>query len=133
MENTDNFINRFKELTEYGGCSNYIQKDYNEEIKDYQKRIGSTNFTFNITTVDNVFNFITRDEIFNVELTDSIKNEIVKCLWKSFGNFCVDENDEIEEKYLHFEIGENREDIWNWFEWFFDIRIIDFMYRNPSL
>lgn len=133
MENTTEFIDTFKQLTQNYGCSNYNQLNYNEEIKHYQDRIKPFEFTFNITTGDNVFHFITKDNVFNVKLTDSIKNEIMKCLWKSFGNVCVDQNDEIEEKYLHFEIGENREDIWSWFEWFFDIRIIDFMYKNVTL
>jgi len=51
----------------------------------------------------------------------------VKKLWRDLGNIPIDLNENIEEPFLHFEIGTNRYDIWHWFEDEFDIRVIDLM------
>ncbi|QOI71506.1 hypothetical protein pEaSNUABM47_00022 [Erwinia phage pEa_SNUABM_47] len=36
--------------------------------------------------------------------------------WKRFSNVPVNNNDEIEESFLHFDIGTDRIDVWQWFE-----------------
>lgn len=37
-------------------------------------------------------------------------------LWEKFGDIPITEDDEIDEKFLHFPIGTDRFDIWHWFE-----------------
>lgn len=37
-------------------------------------------------------------------------------LWDAFGNTPIDENDRLDEPFLHFERGVAREDVWRWFE-----------------
>lgn len=37
-------------------------------------------------------------------------------LWLELGDIPVDDNDCIEEPFLHFEVGDHREEIWHWFE-----------------
>lgn len=44
-----------------------------------------------------------------------------KDLWDKLGDIPVNEDDEIEEVFEHFEIGTNKFDIWHWFEETFDI------------
>lgn len=47
--------------------------------------------------------------------------------WAMLGDIPCDEeyNEYIEEKFLHFEVGTNKNDIWHWFEEYFDICIGD--------
>jgi hypothetical protein len=42
--------------------------------------------------------------------------EILYRLWDLFGNTPVTDNGMIEEEFLGFPIGTDREDIWHWFE-----------------
>lgn len=45
--------------------------------------------------------------------------------WEDLSNIpCTDDGD-IEEKFLHFEVGTDREEIWHWFEDYFNITIGD--------
>ena len=37
-------------------------------------------------------------------------------LWNKLGNIPINENDEIEEQFLHFAIGTDKLDIWHWFD-----------------
>lgn len=37
-------------------------------------------------------------------------------LWEKFGNIAINNNDEIESQFLHFEKGTDRFEIWHWFE-----------------
>jgi len=46
-------------------------------------------------------------------------------LWDELSDLPVDNNDRIEEPFLQFEIGTRREDIWHWFEFTFDVSIMD--------
>jgi len=48
-----------------------------------------------------------------------------KQLWKELGNIPTNENDEIEERFLHFDIGTNREEIWHWFEEEFNLSVAE--------
>jgi len=42
--------------------------------------------------------------------------EELKILWESLGDISVDENEEIEQPFLDFEIGTNKYYIWKWFD-----------------
>lgn len=57
--------------------------------------------------------------------------EEAKGLWKALGDIPVNEDDEIEESFLHFEIGEDKLEIWSWFEETFDLSVAkDLMYLS---
>ena len=64
---------------------------------------------------------------FYYEWTDKLS---AKKYWEILGNVPIDEDECIEEKYLHFDIGTHREYIWHWFEEKFDISVADLMYGN---
>jgi hypothetical protein len=52
-----------------------------------------------------------------------------RSLWNELGNIPIDEDENIEEDFLHFEMGTHREEIWHWFEEEFDISVAkDLMY-----
>ena len=42
-------------------------------------------------------------------------NELRK-LWEQFGDVPVNDDDQIEESFLHFPIGSDKMDIWSWFD-----------------
>lgn len=42
--------------------------------------------------------------------------EELKKLWEDLGDIPVNDDGEIEEKFLDFEVGIDREEIWYWFE-----------------
>ncbi len=44
-------------------------------------------------------------------------------LWDELGDIPVDENDELETPFLHFEVGTDKFDIWHWFEEEFDLSV----------
>ena len=50
-------------------------------------------------------------------------------LWKVLGDIPINDEEEIEEDFLHFEAGTFREDIWHWFEETFDMSIGDIQLR----
>ncbi|WP_415912381.1 hypothetical protein [Neptuniibacter sp. QD37_11] len=47
----------------------------------------------------------------------------VKQLWAQLGDIPVTPDEDIEEPFLHFEVGTGREEIWDWFENQFDISV----------
>jgi hypothetical protein len=49
-------------------------------------------------------------------------------LWEQLGNIPVTDEGLIEEDFLHFEIGTDREDIWHWFEDKFDGSVTELMF-----
>jgi len=54
-----------------------------------------------------------------------------KQLWEDFGAIPINENEEIEQKFLHFEVGTPREEVWHWFEDEFDLSVAeDLMFRK---
>ena len=56
-------------------------------------------------------------------LSDMDSIEQAKFLWEILGDIPVNENDEIETKFLHFEVGSDKFDIWDWFEKEFDLSV----------
>lgn len=51
-------------------------------------------------------------------------------LWAQLGNIPINEAEEIELPFLHFEAGTHRETIWHWFEDYFDVSVKDLMEGN---
>jgi hypothetical protein len=49
--------------------------------------------------------------------------EEAKKLWAILGDIPVNENDEIEESFLDFEVGTDKFEIWHWFEEEFDLSV----------
>lgn len=52
-----------------------------------------------------------------------LSDDVSQKLWELLGNVPVNEDDEIEEPFLHFGIGTDREEIWSWFEETFDLSV----------
>lgn len=48
-----------------------------------------------------------------------------KKLWAELGNIPINNDDEIEERFLHFDIGTPKEDIWHWFEDEFNLSVAE--------
>ena len=61
------------------------------------------------------------------EITQSEQKITVEYLWERLGDVPVTVYGVTEEAFLGFPAGTNREDIWFWFEEFFDISIADYM------
>lgn len=49
--------------------------------------------------------------------------EAAQALWAELGNVPVTDDGELEEAFLHFPKGADREDVWQWFEETFDISV----------
>lgn len=45
--------------------------------------------------------------------------------WQTLGDIPCDENDCIEQEFLHFEVGTNKFTIWQWFESEYDCSVLD--------
>lgn len=53
----------------------------------------------------------------------------IKKLWQQLGDIPINNNEEIEERFLHFNIGTDIYTVWHWFEENFDISVAeDLMY-----
>lgn len=46
-------------------------------------------------------------------------------LWEQLGNIPINDNEEIIEPFLHFDIGTSRQNIWHWFEKTFDLNVAE--------
>jgi len=46
-------------------------------------------------------------------------------MWYALGDIPVDDDDNIDQQFLHFPIGTFREEIWQWFERVFDISVAE--------
>jgi hypothetical protein len=55
-------------------------------------------------------------------LSETEKNNITE-LWDELGNIPVNDDLDIEQPFLNFEIGTNAYDIWHWFEEKFNISL----------
>lgn len=71
------------------------------------------------------------DEILDL---DDIKFKTAQYLWTEFGDTPVDDDGNIEEPFLNFGKGTDREDIWDWFEHEFDVSVAkDLMYNSSKI
>jgi hypothetical protein len=55
-----------------------------------------------------------------------------KILWEKFGDIPIDEDGCIEEPFLDFEKGDDREEIWHWFEAVYGVSVADLMYKKEG-
>lgn len=77
----------------------------------------------------NVYHYLSVEDIQSAGLIS--KNE-AKILWSKLGDTPVDEDGCLEEPFLSFEEGTDRETIWAWFETIFDIPVHSLMYPNST-
>ena len=47
-----------------------------------------------------------------------------KKLWEALGSIPTNNDDELEEEFLHFEAGTCRYDVWHWFESEFNLSVV---------
>jgi hypothetical protein len=111
-----NLNNQIRYRVENG---NYIAREYYESIEDVQKRMSSIDYSYYISTANNILNFYTKD----LSLEIPVSEFEWRILWDKLGNIPVNEDDEIEEPFEHFAVGTDKFEIWHWFEWFFDITL----------
>jgi hypothetical protein len=52
--------------------------------------------------------------------------------WETLGNIPIGTDERTEEAFERFPSGTNREEIWQWFESHFDVRVHDLMFPNRS-
>jgi len=54
-----------------------------------------------------------------------LSSDVIKSLWSILGDVPCDEEDDdlIDERFLQFEIGEEKLEIWHWFEYKFNISV----------
>lgn len=60
-----------------------------------------------------------------LQLPEKFKLSYPSYLWRLFSEIPIDENDAIEQNYLHFEAGTDRIKVWHWFEDNFDCSVTD--------
>lgn len=70
------------------------------------------------------------DNIDNIEFVVTENERTVTELWETLGDIPIDSDETIEEKFLHFPVGTDREDIWHWFEDTFNCSVVDLMWLN---
>jgi hypothetical protein len=51
----------------------------------------------------------------------------IKKLWNDLGDIPVNDREEIDETFLHFQIGTSIYDIWHWFEDTYSISVHDYL------
>lgn len=69
-----------------------------------ENKIGYTDY---LTVMDAICEFDTLDE----------RDEELEALWEQFADVPVDpDTEKLEEQYIHFPAGTDREDVWHWFD-----------------
>lgn len=61
----------------------------------------------------------------NWEIDPDCKQECAKHLFTLLADVCINEDEEIDENFLHFDKGTERTEIWHWLETEFDVSIAD--------
>ena len=56
-----------------------------------------------------------------------VNSETAKSIWEDLGNIPVNDDGEIQEEFLGFQEGTDREDIWHWIEDTFNVSVVDLM------
>lgn len=59
-------------------------------------------------------------------------SKAIEKIWNELGNIPIDEDECIEEEFLHFEIGTHRETIWHWFEEEFNLSVAEDLMFNKK-
>jgi hypothetical protein len=96
---------------------NYITRNYWETEEELQSRLTSIDYHHSIK--NDIFVFVTKKNVIEIP----ISQVEWKIFWDKLGNIPINEDEEIEEPFEHFEIGTNKFEIWKWFEWYFEITL----------
>lgn len=97
----------------------YTAKKYGQSIESLQSYMGFVDYHYYVTTNDGILNFVTRYETFEIPLN----HFDWKMLWDKLSDVPINGDNETENRFEHFDVGTDTYDIWNWFEWFFDISL----------
>lgn len=108
-----------KKIKSFVESRGYITKKYNESISILQSRMNKYDYFYYITTSNKLFCFVHKEG----EITLPLKDFDYKILWDKLRDIPVDGEGAIGECFEHFDIGADIEDIWHWFEYFFDISV----------
>jgi hypothetical protein len=114
--------NKIRKIVEGG---NYFQRQYYETLEMAQDRMSATDYGYYTTTADDIFHFFTMDKCFEMNVSEFDW----RILWDKLGNVPTNENDEIEIPFEHFCEGSEKYEIWNWFEWMFNVKLGDEIYK----
>ena len=114
-----------KKITKIIGNGNYIKSHYYETLEITRKRMNDTDYSYYTTTSDNILHFYTKDKIIEMRVEDFDW----RIIWAKLGDIPVNDEDEIEESFEHFEVGADRMEIWAWFEWFFGVTLGKEIYK----
>lgn len=107
---------KIKKIVEKG---DYYIRPYGESQSTMQSNMKPLQYHYDITTADNILHFVHKTGSFDIPLKDFDW----RILWDKLGDVPIGDDDEIEEQFEHFSIGTERTEIWQWFEWFFDIQL----------
>ena len=61
----------------------------------------------------------------NCKTDGFLSDDVARKIWEMLGDVPTNEDGEIDESFLHFEIGTDKFEIWHWFEETFDISITE--------
>lgn len=96
---------------------------FNVTNEDKLKNVKRNDYHYFVTTTDKVLHFVTLTKTGIKRYDMPIAKFDWRLLWDKLGDVPVNDEGELEESFEHFEAGEDREDVWTWFEWYFDISI----------
>ncbi len=113
-EDVENYaINGYGECENDKGRAFLVRRKAENIAKRYRKAMDEDETWFYV--LDNVVWLYFQDNIESEEPLD-LNAEDLKELWLEFEHIPINDQDEIEEKYLGFAAGTNRFDIWGWFD-----------------
>lgn len=98
---------------------NYFSRDYSKSISQHQVEMNNSQYYYYLSNDKKDFHFIHK----NGEIVLPLKDVNFEIFWDELGNVPVNEDGDIEESFEHFQAGTEVEEIWHWFEEFFDISI----------
>lgn len=113
IDRTNDVKNYLKELWECGNIENWKYEymahkdDVISRMVEQFDKYEDCNTSFNST-----MDFVVGEAKKSVILND----EVLEFLWERLGEIPVNDDGEIEEDFMGYEEGTNREDIWSWFD-----------------
>ena len=78
-------------------------------------------YYFSIATDGDIFQFYCKQFTFETPLDGNIW----KIFWEIYKGIPVNDEDLTVDRFIHFPIGTYTDDIWDWFEWYFSIKLND--------
>ena len=110
-----------KRMGEFIQLGSYLSSEYYETAEMTMARMNGMDYTYHIRTDDDVLFFLTKDKVYEIPKKDFDW----RMLWDKLENVPINDDEEIEEEFEHFPIGSETIEILRWFEWFFDIVLVD--------